>query len=731
MSAERGRSVRVWGGGLRRVTRFFGRREELEHLDAWWASESHALLITGIAGIGKSALVATWTQERRLGRPVYGCEIRRSTTAAGFLREFAAFLATLGKPNLAAHLDEGLPPDLAFVARLLKRDLAHHRVLVVLDNADQASKELARTLTEGFLREAAGIPVRLILIGRRSPSWLGGDRTLSSLETHQVQGLDTAASRALLRSRGLAPDAASTDAIIRETRGHPLLLHLAASTGAGQGSMVQRYLEEEVWDSLTAKERAVLESASISRTSVTERMLAVVAGADRRTLESLVERSLLERTMAGTYTMHDLVRNFAERQLPSYRRRRMHELFANLLIRSMESRDRWEGIYHLVEAGRVAEAAGLLDSEGASLLDCVAAEDIGSLVREFTIDETEPGPYCVIAETLGDALRIRGHVGPALFQYGHARRLAENSEQARRVPRLLRKMAYIERCRNRYAKALGYLVEAQARLGESRDRSESTEVLREMALAEQATGDLDKAAQHLSEAVDLATELADKAALSRTLLALGSLQTRQGRLDLGLESELEGLRIAERSGNLTELAHAHIVVGTTLEEMGRLDESLRHYERGMELAQLLGNLRLTAYAALGRVGTFIELGKFHEAGPLLRETEGYFGILEENDTLALLKTYEGQRQMGLGNWTRAKGAWEEGLESLRASGSPADLALALRQIGEFYVRGGEVETGRAHLLEALNLSTKIGNVKLREEAERLLAGVERPARASA
>ncbi|HYM39140.1 MAG TPA: AAA family ATPase [Thermoplasmata archaeon] len=715
----------VWGSGLRRVDRFFGREAEFRDLDAWWATGSRMLLVTGLAGIGKSALVATWAQGRGLGVPVYGFEAHRSSTPAGLLSDFGAFLAALGKPTLAAHLSQGVPLDPAFIARVLKRDLDEGPILVVLDNADQASRDLARLISSLFAGTNAQFACRVILIGRRFPKWLSHrSRRTSLLDARQVQGLDSSASRTLLRSRGLGPESNLADEIIRKTRGHPLLLHLAASTGTGRGSVVQRYLRDEVWDSLSTKDRSVLEAASIFRRAVNERTLEDVASADPRTLGNLAERSLLERTVAGGFEMHDLVREFVGSQISDAKRRRLHSRAASTLLRASDPRERWEGVYHLLEAGKALEAAALLDAEDGSLLDSVAAEEISGLARGLTLDESNPTAFCIFAEVLGDSLRIRGHVGPALFQYGHAEKLAESSELRTRVPRILRKMAFLERCRNRYSTALGYLVEARARLLQERNPVEMAEVLREMALAEQALGNLGQAANHLDEAVDLATDLPDRAALSRTLLALGSLQTRQGAQERGLELTLEGLRVAERSANLTAVARAHIVVGTTLEEIGNLEESLAHYEKGGEIARLLGNLRLTAYAALGRTGALIELRRFHEAGNLVQEAGGYFETLEEKDTLALLKTYEGQRQMGLGHWARARIAWEAGLASLRRYGGPADLALALRQIGEFYMRNGDVSQATTHLLEAVVLSKRIGNMKLNREAEALLVDIE-------
>ncbi len=711
-SASRRRGPLVWGAGLRRVDRFFGRADELRDLNAWWASDSQTLVVTGLAGIGKSALVAAWVQGRRMDAPVYGFETRRSSTAAGFLSDFGAFLAALGKPGLAAHLAQGVPLDPAFVSRLLDRDLGGERVLVIVDNADQARRDVARLIGSLFLGDRHAFRARLILLGRRFPPWATAGVAPSTLESRRLQGLDPGASRALLQSRGLGPDASFADEIIRKTRGHPLLLHLAASTGTGHRAVVQRYLQEEVWGALPAKDRSVLETVSVFRTAVSEHVLEKVAGTDHRTLGSLAERSLLERTLGGGYLMHDLVREFVGARLPVSRRRRIHVRAANVLLRRTDSRERWEGIYHLLESGQIAEAASLLDSNEAPLLDCVGAEEIASLVHGLTLDEQEAGLYCVFAEILGDSLRIRGHVGPALFQYGHAQRLAESAGRSERIPRLLRKQAFLERCRNRYPKALGYLIEARARVEDQDNPLEKAEVLRELALSEQALGNLDEAAGHLNEAVDLATDASDRATLSRTLLALGTLETQRGKPSEGLQLDLEALRIAERSGNVTEIAHAHIVIGAALISMGRPTESLRHLSEGFEAAHLLGNLRLMAYATSNQTSALLHLARYRDAGSSLQQAKEFFDVLEEKDTVGFLKTYEGEVEMGLGHWSRASTAWHEGLSELRKHGSPAELALVLWDVAALFAEHGDIRESQSYLIEAREIARKVGNLDL-------------------
>src|SRR5439155_1428400 len=165
--------------------------------------------------------------------------------------------------------------------------------------------------------------------------------------------------------------------------------------------------------------------------------------------------------------------------------------------------------------GDLNDTAPYLTSQWTSLQDVLPASALLAVL--ITIDRASRDSVagCVLPEVFGDALRALGDLQPALLEYRSAVRRCEVTGRAASVPRLLRKIASIERCRTNHAKALGQLVEAQGRLKDHPDPSEAGEVLREMALLERTQGRLAEAAVHMNAAIDLATEGSAPAALSR------------------------------------------------------------------------------------------------------------------------------------------------------------------------------------------------------------------------
>ena len=710
----------IWSASLGRVDRIVGRSKELRAMDAWYGSGSRVLLVTGLAGIGKSALVAAWISRRQESH-VFGLQLQRTSTVAALLSELGKFLAALNRRTLAGYVAHEGSLDFGLIARLLKDELSGLQTILVLDAVERASGHTIRLLNEVFLPLADASDTRVVLTSRRALPWLademGNPRTVQIL---RLEGLEPSQATTLLRSKGFTAEEADLHEIAVRTRGHPLLLRLVAQGGREGLSSVKQYLEDEIWGTLTQEQKRVLRTAALLRRPVPNRILEAAAGVDARILESIRAKNLLEVTAGGDFQIHDLVREFVQERVKRAKARDTHARIARQLLLEREPRARWEGVHHLLAAGQDSAAATWLDSEGAPLLDSVAAQDIASLAKESPVEGMTPFAACVFSELYGDGLRILGHIGPALRQYEHAIEIARREGQSERIPRLLWKLGFLERCRNRYSKALGHLVEANARMLNSTDIAERAEIFRETALVQEALGEFSEAERHLNEAVDLATDQSDWSALCRTLLTLGNLEVVRGNRDQGAQYCFEALRIAEKSGNLTEVARAHVVVGYNLVERGHVAEGLGHYERGLELGRLLGNLRITTYATLNRAAAFLDLGRLDTAGTALQEANGYARILEEPDTRALLKVNEGQWEMGMGRWGRAKRSWEEALAELRAHGSPSDLLRSLKYVGKFELERGEESSSLAHLSEAREIARKIGNVMLLSELEGLL-----------
>ncbi len=714
------------GPTVRQPSRFFGRSGDIRTLETWAGSSSKVLVLLGLPGIGKSTLLSTWLLRYKRHAHAFWTDVSAKTTRNGFLADLAAFMTRLGWRGLAATLSESGHPDFGLLVRVLADELHDHPSILVIDNVHQASPEVARLLAEAILPLVRTTRTRVVLISRSLPSFLEHPRTRRAfgVEALRLKGLDVQASRSLLSAKGFEGDEAAAARIIASTRGHPLLLSLAATQPTRRSREVRQYVEEEIWRGLPVHQRRTLELASVFRRTAPALALRGLARGTDAVLRDLEAKTLLETTVSGDYFVHETIREYVLARLRKEQRQRLHYQAVLYFLGRPTSRERLEALHHLIAANRRKEAATFLSREGSSLLDSVSASDVGQFLQGFPAEDLDADDACILWEALGDSLRVLGHLTPAKFQYHNALRQATAGALPQRIPRLLRKLAFLERCRGNLAAALGDLVEARARLSQHPEPLETAEVLREMALVEQAQGHLDAAVAYENEAVDRATEASDPAVLARSLSVLGTLLTQKGDVEQGLQHKLESLRIAERAGNLAEMSRSDITIGTSYHELRRFGDALAYYQKGLQIARLLGNLRLTAVAAVDCAVALLDLHRYAEAGQPIEEARHFFGILGEPQMLAVVDINEGQRLMGLGRWALATRRWEKGLRALRKAGDSYEMLRSLDDVAGHYFAHGDVETARDLWREALRLARGLGNQSKIAGLEAALAGTE-------
>lgn len=717
----------LWGDGLRTVDRVFGRSAEIRTLDEWADSRSSALTVVGEGGIGKSTLVAAWVLRRRPRPYVFWLEAEGSMSPRSVLVDIARFLERLGRRGLVAHLAEGGRIEPQTAIRILAADLAGLPALFVFDNVHKAGAATRRLLLGPLLQGLEGLPAKVVAISREPESastpWGRGSRR-PAIGSLRVGGLDVDASMSFVRSKGLAADDATVRRIALSARGHPLLLGLAAQGGAAVSGDLRRYVDREVWRTLSEGERAVLEAAAVFRRAARVAALRGFPGVTESALAGLERKGLLRPTLTEGVVLHDEILDSVRRRMGQAERREAHLQAARYFRARLDAAERTEAIHHLVRAKAFTEAADMLESEGPGLVDPLHADALASILDEVDPQEVEGRVASRLAETHGDCLRVAGRLPEAEARYRLAVEASERGRQLERIPRLLRKIGAIARITNRYEKAAGLLAEARASLAVRPDRAELAEVLTETALVDRGLGRSEDAARVLDEAVGLATEASDPGSLARTLLTLASFSVARGEPARGLSEKLEALRIAEHAGDLTEATRACTSIGATLWELRRPEEALAYHEKALALATLVGNLRLIACASFHRAATLLDLGRPSDAREPLRRGRELFEILGERDALAALEVSEGHLANAEGRWSAAVRHWRRALQALHAAGTPLDVLHAAREIGDRYRDHGDSASARTHYAEALRIARDLGDRPVAEELERLLAAAD-------
>ncbi|MFN2129534.1 MAG: ATP-binding protein, partial [Anaerolineae bacterium] len=533
----------------------------------------------------------------------------------------------------------------------LLRYLREKRLLLVLDNIEHLLEGV--DLLIEILRTAPGVRLLatsrvrlnvmgeqvLILRGMNCPELRDG-RPLAE----EVRGLDSVALFAQSAQRvqpGFDPDAEQLRHVARIcqlAQGMPLAILLAAAwvpalTPAEIAVEMERSLDflaadwrdvperhhsmravlDATREMLTEDERLVFARLSVFRGGFTREAAQAVAGADLRTLISLVDKSLLQRDQSGRYEIHELLRQYGEEKLEETPEEKEGTLdlhaayYAEFLAR--KEVDLWRGYLeeslheigniraawrHMTAHGNTAEihkclhslwcvyqARGLLQ-EGA----VVFGEAVGALQMEQDEEADEER-----AAALGLALRMQGYF--ALW------------------------VGRIESGHTLIREGLSILSGLGAR--------------RELALAyalDTSTLPLAGTRQLLEKSLQISKELAYYPAMARALEMLSFITLQQGLYPEAERYAQEALAVSRRFDARTDAAFAHASLGHIAFARGDYAAARRSYKESLALFSQIGQGWTVGrlYSHLGDVALAVgdyekakechqhALARYHEAG---------------------------------------------------------------------------------------------------------------------
>jgi DNA-binding SARP family transcriptional activator/tetratricopeptide (TPR) repeat protein len=659
---------------------FTGRDAELGRLDALLDQDGSGArnavvitVITGTAGVGKSALALYWAHRVRdlfpdgqlyvnlRGFGPAGSAMDPAEAIHGFLEAFAV-------PS------ERMPLDLDDRAALYRSMLADLRVLVVLDNARDVDQ--VRSLLPG----SPGCVV-LVTSRNRLTSLVAAD----GARPVELDLLPDAEARRLLSSRldpdRVASEPASVDEIIRACAGLPLALVVAASNAVANSRLPLSALAGELrktegrLDALGADDqytdvRAVFSWSyrALGPPAARQfRLLGVHAGPDiarsaaaslagvplaqaRRELADLVRAHLVTEWAPGRFVMHDLLREYA------------HEL----------------SMIHDSAADRRLAVHRILDHY---LHTAYAADQLLHPRRDDPI-ALAPLPLLVTTQTLAD----------------HRDAVAWLAAERQVLLAALRQ-------------AVSYGFDAH---------------VWQLAWAVTTYFDrhghwYDAAASH-EEGLKAAQRLGDLRAQAIIRCCLGCSYWRLDRHGAAREQLRQALELYQVLGDQAGQAHAHRTMTLVLDGQGRYGEALTHAELAIDLFRSAGRPAGQAHA-LNAAGWFhILLGAPDEglrlcrqALDIQREIEDWLGQGETLDSIARAYT-------SLARYEEATAYYRQALQLYRESGDRYDEAQILVHLGDTSLAADDPDSAAGawqdavtifddlDLPEAANLRAKLGNL---------------------
>ncbi len=198
-------------------------------------------------------------------------------------------------------------------------------------------------------------------------------------------------------------------------------------------------------------------------------------------------------------------------------------------------------------------------------------------------------------------------------------------------------------------------------------------------------GDFLAAQAAFSTSVDIAQRLGVEEVLAECLRELGNIPLHAGDAREAVQFFEQSRAIDERLEDLPGIANVRTNLGTAYVRMGRWDEALAELQSALALQERMGNLRI--------------VGMLHNNVGEAHRLRGHF------------------RDEAIAAFERALAIWDK-------IGHAPGVALALTGLGGARVEAGEVEEGRANLLDAEARFNSLGRTMYFPDLYRFLASSE-------
>ncbi len=250
---------------------------------------------------------------------------------------------------------------------------------------------------------------------------------------------------------------------------------------------------------------------------------------------------------------------------------------------------------------------------------------------------------------------------------------------------------------------------------------------------QQDRGFIDEALNCHREALDLRRATGDRAGVASSLNNLAVIAYERGQLGQAREGWEQALKEAEDIGALPLQAHVLANLGEIAFVEQRYDEARRRLTEGVQIASDIAERRLEVEATRNMARLEHVLGNSsaarehaHRAHTVasdagLRDYEGralltlaeVFGgtLFDAAQTDEDLTIDEGE--------ATAEGYFKQGIDVMRAIGNDTELAKGLEAYGRYKIEQGEIDEGRALLVQCLAIYQRL-DLRQRQEVEDIL-----------
>ena len=703
---------------------FVGREKELAYF-AGKLETLHLVVITGMAGVGKTALAATLARQVAEPEQIFWHAFHEGEGVDTLLWKLAGFLAWRRQDDVwrmlqVAQQSGSQPPPIEVLFDYLFQLLRDKGYVLCLDefqfvDQDPLLIQLVERLRE--VVEAGGLS--FIITSHRVPDFV------RTVEFETLSGLSADDTDSLLAAQGVTLSENLASDLYTHTEGNAELLTLALDAlkraakpahliaRLAEAENIERYLMNEVDDGLSEDERDVMSAVALllGYTGTRDAIeTALDGGSARRTLSSLSQRNLLtvsQGEWGKEYGQHALVRAFYYDLLGRRQRRDMHRRAGEFY--ESEEPDTLKAARHYERGGEYERAAELATADVWALINQGQARALRRTLERFKARWLEP--------TLWAKVNIaRGQVYTFLRTSEPAR---QSFQEALSTLATLPDQPAIQKLKARTCRGMGDLLEFEAppealdwlhrgleELGPA-DRKEEAALYIHIASVHTAMGNLDAALETVQKGLDLLPQDPSHMRASASM-SLGTIHSLRGDIEKGSQYTLQALEIARQLHDHFRMATIWYNLGFDRFDLNDWADAATNFQQALKLAEQLGDISRQA-------NTENMLGMLHTN---LGDYELASNYLSHAHTLARDKNLRGDLPYilnSLADLQLRQGAWDDAETALTEAERLAVEMETKYPLVDLYAYRAQVHLGQGKLDAALEMAER--SVALAREME--------------
>ncbi len=697
---------------------FYGRRREYRKIrDALLHQDQRAVIIHGIGGIGKTALLThAINRLRPRFKDVMSFDCRRAALAPEtILLELSRYFAAQGMPRLQSLIGQNAPPET--LADKIARMLTEWPLLIVFDNFESQLDERREFINEDLrvflttlVRTTA--TVSRFLFTTRYLFDLDGERP-SNLQELPLGDLSRAEALMLMQKLPNLAQASYLDklAVLEKFGGHPYALVVldrhcshqpldqALQDASSLESELREFLAIELnYRRLSAQARELLDRLAAFRQAVPFIATGWVAGeresyaaewlkkngrksipAEYQNLEEtallrILEEKLPERRVAQNPT--HLIAELIEWGLltPHRNEKQLESLSVHTLVRDFcreaQVGECWNARLH-------DAAAFYTNQTKAMKQDDKNQEEVWGEIEAFELF-LEAEDYNAAIESLASAAEL-------LSRWGDGRYVEKNL--LRLLPKVDRRSAAT--IYNIYGTELDFRGEYEASL------------------------------ENYERALEIRRGIGDLAGAASILSNIGNIHSRRGKFEVAMQFYEQSRAIDQERGYRLGVANTDQHMGMIYQAGGNYEMALELYEKSLKTKEELDDKSGCA-RSLAQIGNIhylqeeceIALEKYRRARVIAED-------LRDKDLLSGILHQIGMVENARGEYEKALALFERSREISEELGNRNGVANSEAMIGQVYARFGKFAEAFDRLLFALTAFLELRSEKARSAAQDL------------